>query len=93
MLKRCLQRDVRVVAVLLQCCCRRVPCCRRRALCRRKVRGPGDGCGHAQVWEKGAMCRGGADECVICNDITVCPHCFIGPKVAPAKRREVHFDR
>jgi len=44
------------------------------------------------VWEQGKKCTA-ADECVVCNDITECPHCFIGPKVAPAKRREVHFDR
>jgi len=29
------------------------------------------------VWEQGKKCTA-ADECVVCNDITECPHCFIG---------------
>lgn len=44
-------------------------------------------------WQQGKICAASIAECVVCNDITICPHCFIGPKVAPAKRREVHFDR
>lgn len=29
------------------------------------------------VWEQGKTCVA-TDECVVCNDITECPHCFIG---------------
>ena len=43
-------------------------------------------------WEEGKRCLPPQHECVVCNDIAICPHCFIGPKVAPSKRREVHFD-
>jgi len=31
--------------------------------------------------------------CDICNDIDVCPHCFIGNKKYAARRREFNFDR
>jgi len=43
-------------------------------------------------FQPGGQCVQPDQACSICSDITVCPHCFIGRKEFPAKRRSFHFD-